>query len=182
MNHLRKVALLGLIIFITSSGLFIKTEPSEALTVLEQSEVLLGKPQYQLTHKEVNDCLIKRGNLEVFCSKYGIQYYKRTKYYNYLAVLTDVDPVLIVFNHRGVCFFYWNIRYSDNECEDKLADIGIGDSVENVRAIDPHGDYSIFYASSSDFPQISYHFFENGHCYEIEYIDRIVQYIEMITL
>lgn len=95
----------------------------------------------------------------------------------YTIVKTSQNLYLVWFDETEKYCFYRIIVFSDIESKTKIDRINKGDELDSVMQADPQGGYDFLYASWSGFPQISYHFFEDGSAYEILYEDGIVSRI-----
>ena len=100
----------------------------------------------------------------------------------YTVIRTPQNLYLVWFDKEERYFFNRVIVFSDVESKTKIERIKKGDDLDSVMQADKQGGYDFLYASWSGFPQVSYHFFEDGSAYEIHYEDGIVSRIVVFTI
>lgn len=84
---------------------------------------------------------------------------------------TTEGYVLLGFDADEVYSYMKVIHFSDSQLETQLNNISIGTHLSTVQNIDPKGDYTFLYTSSTQQNNVSYHYFKNGTCYQIFYDD-----------
>ena len=100
----------------------------------------------------------------------------------YTVVRTPKHLYLVWFDEAGKYSFNREIVFSDIESKTKIESIKKGDDLDSVMQADKCGEYDFLFASWSGFPQISYHFFEDGSAYEIHYKDSVVSEVYVFTI
>lgn len=105
-------------------------------------------------------------NLEQVNEEYPIECLRK-KDFGYRAVFKGDKTVMLVdFDDNGLRI--------DAETVDIIKDSGfdglnIGDSVRNVRELDPAGEYAFLYTGDSSLPRESYHYLDTGYVFHITY-------------
>ena len=100
----------------------------------------------------------------------------------YTVIKTSDSIYWVAFNADGSFAKNELIEFSSVDAQKSLEKVKAGDSLESVMRADDQGNYNFIYANWSEYPQISYHFFENGNCYMICYKNRIVTDIYSFTI
>lgn len=96
----------------------------------------------------------------------------KTESYGYrTTVNSDKGFVLIYFDTNQISIGHKLIQFSGQEFQANVESVECGMSVADIQKLDPDGDYTFLLSSWSQYPKVSYHFFENGLAYEIYYSD-----------
>lgn len=121
------------------------------------------------------------GELSPIIDKYNLSKYKSIGDMHYTMIKTDEGWILICFGNDINECSYKLVNFSSNISEYDMNKIIKGDTINDVKNIDPNGDYEFQSHSWSEYPQISYHFIDE-YCYMIEYIDNVINTIKKFTL
>ena len=103
--------------------------------------------------------------------------FKKLEAIYYTVVKTKSQLLLISFDADGQYVNNRSITFSSAASKLQLEQIKVGDTLDAVMQADELGSYDFLYASWKNVPQISYHFFEDGSCFEVCYQDRVVTQI-----
>lgn len=98
----------------------------------------------------------------------------KTEPYGYRTLVnSNRGYVLIYFDTKQVCTGSKLICFSNQEYRINMDNLEYGMSVTDVRKLDPDGEYTFLLSGWSQYPKISYHFFEDGSAFEIHYSDTL---------
>ena len=166
------------ICFMLLSGCSKKTEDD---TVVDQNTIIY-KDAVEYDSAKVASILAEKPSIpqlqeqleHISFKEYGVLYYT--------VVKTPDRLLLVTFYSDGSFMGTRKIVFSNPTSKKALEQIEIGDPINSVMRADEEGDYSFIYASYSEFPQVSFHFFEDGHCYEIHYKNGTVTDIYTFTI
>ena len=78
------------------------------------------------------------------------------------------DSVAVIFfdsNENKILGRVYNLNLTKAD----FNELAIGQSLESVQKIDPHGEYLFLYTGSNDAPKISSHYTKDGYCITVEY-------------
>ena len=117
-----------------------------------------------------------------FCRRFEISEYKVIGQTSYVIINTTNGLILVQFDLQGNYVAKQQIEFSPIHCENNINNIQIGMSLDDVRLADPTKKYDFLLHSSSKYPQISYHFFEDGKVYYIYFENYIVKNIVVFTI
>ena len=136
-----------------------------------QEVVLYPTLNASYCYAEMRDYIYQKHPPKPFEEKFQIPFYKCINGVNYTVVQTDEGLCLVLFGNEDARGNIQKIAFSDKDAQKHIENLGEGATLTDVKNVDPKGDYSMFEADWSFFPRISYHYFENGDCYGIEYSD-----------
>lgn len=127
------------------------------------------------------------GNPERFMEAFGIERYKPFPDEHlsaglYYTILRTAEGLMLVTFDEETVFTPQRITFSDSAVEARIEQLAPGASLEDVIAADPDGQFVSLYASWSEVPAFSYHFFENGTAFFLWYEDDIVVDMARFTL
>lgn len=88
----------------------------------------------------------------------------------YTVLLNTTEGYVLLWFDADEVYAYMKVIYfSDSQLETQLKNINIGTHLSTVQNIDPKGEYTFLYASSTQQSNVSYHYFKNGTYYKIFY-------------
>ncbi|MBE6977247.1 MAG: hypothetical protein E7438_01195 [Ruminococcaceae bacterium] len=158
-------------------GACVQTDKNNMVYV-EQEIVLYPTLNTTYSYSEVRDYIYQKKSQKPFAVKFQIQAYKSINGIDYTVIRTDEGLCLILFGTEDARGNILKIVFSDNDAQEHIKSLGEGATLTDVKNADPKGDYSTVEADGVRFPIISYHYFENGDCYCIEYSNG--QVVEMV--
>lgn len=94
---------------------------------------------------------------------------KRGASYYAVYKVSDSEWDLVYFDSERIFEGVSIIRISDGVTKKDFDGIGSGSNINDVKAIDPHGNYDFMFASWSGYPRYSYHYTEDGYKIVIHY-------------
>ena len=118
---------------------------------------------------ELTTKVLRSPTIDDLNNQIGFEKIKKEPYGYRTVVNSNRGYVLIYFDANQVCTGYKLIRFSSQKYQNNVKSIEGGISLTDVRRLDPDGDYTFLLSSWSQYPQISYHFFEDGTAFEIHY-------------
>lgn len=148
----------------------------------DQSTIMYTKIDTVYDHEEVLTALGQNEDMFVFFDKFNIKQYKSISNTNYTVLKTSNGLHLVLFDCNGKHSTINDIKFSTSENEKNLNVLKIGMTLNDVKVADPEGNYDFLLHSWQEYPQISYHFFENGDAYCIQYLNHKISEIIFFTL
>ena len=176
---MKKYLIIGLLVNILL--LVSCTKGERMLEKVEQDSILYTQLIKTSDYNTVNDKLRKSENVYNILKELGIYQYKSIDYINYTAIKCSDGFYLLLFDVDGKYGTLEKIVFSSAE-EKSFYALHTGMTLEDVKKIDSNGTYDFVYHSWSDYPQLSYHFFESGECFMINYDEHIIKEIVHFTI
>jgi len=149
---------------------------------VDQTTVLYPRLESELDSDEMKSFLSDQKNAKSFFDYFGVEYYKQVDDYYYTILKTTKGLVLLSFDADRILTPIRMITFSSSENEASISAVKPGSSLQEVMRCDPDGQYDFLYASWSDFPTFSIHFFEDGNAFYFQYDDDIVVAIVPFTI
>ena len=183
---MKKRWLLCLVVFVILNAMFIsgcsaKHIHDEEARIVGQ-DVILYKEASIINDEQANTVLSQEPTTLQLQQNLGEISFKQLGVLIYTVVRTPKHLYLVWFDEAGKYSFNREIVFSDIESKTKIERIKKGDDLDSVMQADKCGEYDFLFASWSGFPQISYHFFEDGSAYEIHYKDSVVSEVYVFTI
>jgi len=178
---MNKTLYILLVIFSVTILISCNQKGSSDIMCIEQGKIIYTELEATHDYNEVS-VFLRDNTHSSFVEKYQVQYYKTVNSIDYTVIKTTNGYCLVFFGDDNAQSSIQKIVFSDAGNQNKLQSLSVGSTLEEVRAADPTGQYDFLYASQSEFPQISYHYFISGDCYCIEYSDGIISNILYFTI
>lgn len=141
------------------SDLNIKISPPD------KSLVDLASKIYEET--ELLELMKFSGSLNELNNKYPIECLREDNGMYRVSYLGDESVVIFVFDGSGNRLL--GSTYSTQLLKSDFDKLVKGQSVDEVRAIDPNGEYLFLYTGRNDTPKVSSHYTKDGYLITIEY-------------
>lgn len=107
------------------------------------------------------------GSLNELNIKYPIECFREDNGMYRVSYLGDGSIVILLFDDSGNKVF--GGTYSTQLSKSNFDGLVIGQSLDEVRAIDPNGEYLFLYTGRNDTPKVSSHYTKDGYLITIEY-------------
>ncbi len=153
-----------------------------AVKKVNQDMIIYNQLEKTYDYNEILNYLENNKNMKDFYEEYNVEYYKIVMEMYYTVLKTNVGIVIITFNMQEIYNEIHCVVFSNESCEDSIENIRTGITLDEVRAIDPNGNYVSMLHNWTGYPQISYHYFNNGKCFAIKYNNNVVEKIESFTI
>ena len=101
--------------------------------------------------------------------EYPIECIRKNGEYYRVSYLGSEKVAVLVFDNFGNKIS--GSVYSIQKSESDFRGLDKGQSLQDVKTIDPHGEYLFLYTGRNDTPKISYHYTRDGYLISIEYDD-----------
>ena len=139
------------------------------MILLDQDVNFMDLIPVAVDYNKVIKSLDEKPDLNSINDIIGFEYYKQYSEGYYTLAKIDDGILLIDFDLDKNYKSCRKISFSDCSTIDHMNKLSTGDSLEKVRNIDRNGDYPFLYAGRTDYPKISYHFFNDGSVYVVSY-------------
>lgn len=176
---MRKVITICILLLLLSSC---KMGGQSELIKANQEVILFTQLGGVYDYADVVNAVKQTDSLFDFCNILGVKYYKAMEEFQYTVLETTEGLVMILADSTGAYLTLQNVSFSSLNNKDALIQVREGMSLEDVRSADPDGQYDSFLHNSSNYPQFSYHFFEDGECYFIQYKQNHIIAINTFTI
>lgn len=117
--------------------------------------------------QELLDIVQFNGTIKDFNEKYPVECVRKIHDIYRIAYLGKSNIVIIAFDNYGKKIF-GNIYQISQEKSD-FSNLVIGQSLDDVKKIDPNGEYLFLYTGRNDTPRVSSHYTNDGYLITIEY-------------
>lgn len=107
------------------------------------------------------------GSLNELNIKYPIECLREDNGIYRVSYLGDESIAILLFD--GLCNIFFGRTYITRLLKSDFDGLVKGQSLDEVRAIDPNGEYLFLYTGRNDTPQISSHYTKDGYLITIEY-------------
>lgn len=175
----KMLALIVLSLFLFTSC---NQKEQQELIKTSQNELIYTQLDSIYDHSDVVNTLMQADSLFDFCEIMDVKQYKVLGEANYTVVQTTKGLFIIFSDKEGNYPTLRCIEFSSIRNKEKLANLTTDMSLDGVRSADPDGQYDFLYHNRSDYPQFSYHFFEDGDCFCIRYEQNEIVAITRFTL
>lgn len=173
----------GVIVITLILCLFSACAKQQAPEPVGQDVLLYTQVKGRVSEKKVAQLEAESADLNEFCNALNISQYKKTQDESYVVIKTGKGLFLVMFDENGVCESRRGITFSKNDGAAFFASLQIGKTaLETVQAAEPDGQYDFLYAGWSGFPKYSFHFFENGDCFNLWYENDVLTEIIHFTI
>ena len=108
-----------------------------------------------------------QGSINAINTKYPVECLREDNGTYRVSYLGDGEIAVLLFDNSGNRL--WGNVYSTRLFKSDLDSLKKGQSLDDVRAMDPNGDYLFLYTSRNDTPKVSYHYTKDGYLIAIEY-------------
>ncbi len=166
MKKLKRILFLFLVLVVFNSCAGYQ---KKELTAVDQTVILYSQQKKTVSFKKIQEEAKKAWSLTEFCREYQLYSYKTLANGTYIVLNTTEGYVVVWFDSEGNNPRVQNISFSSAENYNALSNIQLGMPLDSVKKADPTGQYDFLLASWSEYPKISYHFFESGNCYVVFY-------------
>ena len=136
---------------------------------IDQKTVIWKQIDAVYNYNDVVNALNEKTDMSVFCKTFGIGQYKTINGSRYVVLKTTESFCFVVFDDEEKNGTIFPIEFLKEECLDAFIDLDVGMTLKDVQKIDPNGKYDFLLHSWSKYPKFSYHCFETGDCYFINY-------------
>ena len=149
---------------------------------LMQDEVLYTQIKDTCDYEKVRKVFDQSSDVNCFCDLINVDVYKRINDIRYTVIKTEEGLLLASFEEKNDSKKLRKIRFSSDENIEKVQNITIGMSINDIHDADPDGIYDYMCANWSEYPTYSFHFFENGDCYFFSCTGNIITEIIKFTI
>lgn len=143
------------------NDLKIKISPSD------ESLIKLSSKIYE--NSKLSEIANFNGPLSEIDIEYPIECIRKNGEYYRVSYLGAEKVAVLVFDNSGNKIS--GSVYSIQKSESDFRGLDKGQSLQDVKTIDPHGEYLFLYTGRNDTPKISYHYTRDGYLISIEYDD-----------
>jgi len=149
-----------------------------------QERIVYNSLNEEYKYSEIIDYFIDNEQvyMDPFMVDFNVKQYKSIDDKKYIILNSDVGIITIWYDNKDQLI---NLKYANLSSEasnDFINAISIGDSLSHVSNLSPDGNYDFLYTSYTKNPEVSYHFFSDGKCYEIHYDNLIITDIFEFTI
>lgn len=109
--------------------------------------------------------------LKAFNRRIPVECLKKTNDKYYTVIKTEEGWVIVFFDSKQKLMYSQDVSISANTNKEKMNTLKEGMLLDEVKSIDPDGDYSFTHSNWLDFTQMSYHYLPDGNTYVISYDD-----------
>ena len=153
-----------------------------SLKLVNQKTVIYTQINMTYDHNEFLGVLTKNKNLNDFCEALKISQYKTINNSNYIVLQTTQGLFLVFFDEKGENATLQQIKFSPSQHKNAIINLCSGMTLEDSQKADPDGQFDFLQHSWGDYPEISYHYFEDGDVYCVNYEKGIVVDIVHFTI
>ena len=155
------IVLLFLICSCTKGGNNLKVEISPPdKSLVDLASRIYDKPQ-------LLELVKFNGSMNELNAKHPIECLREYNGMYRASYLGDGSVVVIIFNDSGHRLF--GKIYSTQLLKSDFDRLAKGQLLDEIRAIDPNGEYLFLYSGRNDTPKVSYHYTKDGYLITIEY-------------
>ena len=107
------------------------------------------------------------GSIHELNAQYPIECLREINGFYRVSYLGDGRVAVLMFDPSGN-----NLSgsvYSTQQPKKSFDELSVGQSLEDVRAVDPDGEYSFLFTGRNDIPKVSTHYTTDGYMITIEY-------------
>lgn len=157
-------------------------EEDVTLKLVDQNFIIYSQIESECLYDEVLELINQNVDMRTFCKALDISHYKTVSNSLYTVIRTTNGYYVSLFDEEGGSATLLPIRFSQSSDQEQVSNLRVGMTLSDARKADPNGQYDFIYHSWSGYPCISYHYFENGYCYSIEYADNSISNIICFTI
>ena len=147
-----------------------------------QNVILYNELNTTVDYDLVQQKITENDNLSMLCQSFHIQQYKKVNNLIYVVIHTSKGLAIIFFDSGGNNPYMQLIKFSGREYESGISALKKNMSLQEAMEADPDGQFDFIFHSWSEYPQISYHYFESGNCYIVMYENNIISNIIFLTI
>ncbi len=137
---------------------------------IAQPEQLLSELVSKVyTSDQLSEIVKFRGSMKEFNSQYPIECIRESEYAYRVAYLGSESVAIIFFNRDGEHIL--GRIYKLFPSKSNFESLSIGEPLDDVKQMDPDGEYMFLYTGSNDAPRTSTHCTKDGYWIEIEYTE-----------
>lgn len=107
------------------------------------------------------------GSIDALNAQYPIECFREDNGTYRATYLGNGSIAVLLFDNYGNR--YWGNIYNTNLLKSDFEGLAKGQSLEEVRKIDPNGEYLFLYTGRNDTPKVSSHYTKDGYLITIEY-------------
>ncbi len=129
------------------------------------------------TKEQLSEIAHFNGTLDDLNAQYPIECIREVFGIYRISYLGDKTIAVILFDDTGSLLF--GNTYSTQLFRSEFEALSEGQTLEQVRTIDPNGEYLFLYTGRNDTPKISSHYTRDGYLITVEYDDlNVIQKIQ----
>lgn len=155
---------------------------THTLQEIEQDTLIFNQITEKLLYDDVALAISQKVDMYTFCKMFDISQYKSVNNIYYTVISTTDDQYLMLFDNNGLNPTMQQIKFSSLNNKESFSHIKVGMTLENAKVADPEGNYIFLFHSWKNYPQFSYHFFEDGECFYVRYEENTVVEIINFTI
>lgn len=141
------------------SDLKIETSPSDK-SLTDLTSKIYDEPQ-------LSELMKFNGSIDELNAQYPIECLRENNGIYRVAYLGDGSIAVLLFDNYGNKF--WGNIYNTQLLKSDFEGLTKGKPLEEVRKIDPNGEYLFLYTGRNDTPKVSYHYTKDWYLITIEY-------------
>ena len=131
------------------------------------SDITHSEETMVYTDEEISKITDFAGSLEELTSHYITNYLHENKLGHCVIYRGETKIAILFFDTEGEKITSY--VQTPVVSKEAFSSLSVGNTLEEVRTIDPGGDYPFLYAGRNDVPAISMHYTTDGYCITIEY-------------
>ena len=149
---------------------------------VNQDIIIYTKTEKVYDHNKIASAINRGESMFDYLESLNIENYKALKNCCYTVLQTTNGLQLLMFDSDGMHGIIQPVTFSSITNKKFVENLKVGTPLKNVMEVDPDGNYDFLYHSWTAYPQISYHYFEDGNCYSIEYVNGVISNIVLFTI
>lgn len=149
---------------------------------VSQDELLLDQFETEDDYTAIISFIKKNPDIATFCARYNVNKYKSFASGYYTVLKVSDGYTMVLFDNTGENINVKKIKFSPMANKENLCDLSIGRMLSDVKQADPDGQYDFLLHSSKKYPQLSYHYFQDGTCFCVKYNEGEIISITSFTL
>lgn len=139
------------------------------MLLVDQNKILYDKLTRKYDYFKIKQAVQDSISLIEFGAIFDIQEYKYSDNSYYVVVNSTNGYELVLFDSQQIIVNMLDIVFSNFSNYGLISAVMLGDTLNSVLSADDTGSYDFLKVSWTNYPRISYHFFENGVCFSFEY-------------
>ena len=184
MNHMRKRLLCTFILcmLLMLSGCQQDVEQDKLssevdVEIVPSDRTLMDVVSLKYSAQQLEEISALQGTMEELDALYPIECVREDNIGYRVSYLGETEVAVLYFDTEGKHVFSHTYKLSQPRSE--LADISLGQTLEDVQEIDPDGRYLFLYTGINE-PRVSEHYTEDGYYFYISYDEEytVIQIIE----
>lgn len=117
--------------------------------------------------QELKNIISFSGTIQELSNKYPIECIRKTQVGYRVSYYGESNFASIIFDNSGKKLI--EKIYKESSDKTYFDSLSTGNSIEDVKKIDPNGDYSFLYTGRNDVPKQSIHYTSDGYLITINY-------------